>query len=614
MTKKLTILEKKNRKPASRACIFCHEKHLQCSNERPCKNCVKRNIGHECQDIVRKRAKYMNINKSTGRSGSVSSTGQIDTTNDNEYLSSNVGTSTATTPINFSNSSQPPQQVKANQQQPQPEAQQQQQQSIGFEGSPTNYDQMIPRVQYSTNTHNPMLNTTNDVLNRLLLEQNLSTNIISPNDLNPNNQDPNDMSLDPSLSNNSNINFSSNYLNQEYLMLGDIILHSKPSSPSPSNTSVSEYNNPSNSFTSPAGFVSPSTSLIQPQQIQPHQQVQNQQQHIHHKRKTLKDSRPFIALGFSNSFMDDEKNNSSTTDFLDNNSNLNSGNSNSTNIGNNNVSLNTSKNPIMKKLAQSATIPTEYISPLVTHHLYQSVQDIYTNNIMNFEYPHSYHSLTFFLKKRFSGNNLSPEEKQVKRSNLLIILKLIASYRPTFISAHKSLLKPYDLQFLEMCFQRSLIDYEKLSQLNSSPTIIWRRTGEIVSITDDLLSLLGYNLADIISKRTFIMELMYDDESIINYFKLFKSVAIGNLNSSIFTKCKLIKNQNKILETSSSNSPSLNINHHRNNSIDSGGDECNLYIEFCSVWTVKRDLFDIPMLIIGQFLPILPAGDGVRMY
>ena len=40
----------------------------------------------------------------------------------------------------------------------------------------------------------------------------------------------------------------------------------------------------------------------------------------------------------------------------------------------------------------------------------------------------------------------------------------------------------------------------------------------------------------------------------------------------------------------------------------------NTYIEFCSVWTVKRDLFDIPMLIIGQFLPILPAGDGVRMY
>ena len=237
-------------------------------------------------------------------------------------------------------------------------------------------------------------------------------------------------------------------------------------------------------------------------------------------------------------------------------------------------------------------IPYEYVLPLETHNLYRRVQDIYEKAIVEFEYPHSYHLLTRFLKQRFLGNTLPLEAKQRKRANLLIILRLIASYRPTFISAHKLLLKPYDFQFLEMLFQRSLIDCENLAQRNPSPTIIWRRTGEIVSLSDGLMSLLGLTERDILSKRTFIMELMYDDESIVNYFKLFKSVAVGNLHLSINTRCKLIKKEG--------------LQHFEDQESD--------YIEFCSVWTVKRDLFDIPMLIVGQFLPMFPPSEGMRMY
>ncbi|ODV64645.1 hypothetical protein HYPBUDRAFT_183247 [Hyphopichia burtonii NRRL Y-1933] len=400
MTKKLSALEKKNRKPASRACVFCHSKHLQCSNERPCKNCIKRNLGHECRDVIRKKAKYLKKNEG----------------------------------------------AKVKTEEGEEEEEEEEERSEENE---------IKEVKDTD-----------------------STESIS--------------------------NFNSNYLNQEYLMLGDILINSKPSSPTPSSTTIS----PSNIYI-------------------------NQ----------LNESRPFILLGNSNQFYQFKQNESN-----------------------------------------------DYISPLISHHLYQTVQDIYSNNIINFDYPQSYHLLTKFLKTRFSGNELTNQEKINKRKKLLIILRLIASYRPTFISAHKSLLKPFDLQFLEMSFQRSLIDYENLSKLNSSPTIIWRRTGEIVSISNDLINLLGFNLSHILSKRTFIMELMYDDESIVNYFKLFKSVAVGNLHLSIKTNCKLINfnnSDNKIL---------------------------NDFIEFCSVWTVKRDLFDLPMLIVGQFLPILPAGEGVRMY
>ena len=62
-------------------------------------------------------------------------------------------------------------------------------------------------------------------------------------------------------------------------------------------------------------------------------------------------------------------------------------------------------------------------------------------------------------------------------------------------------------------------------------------------------------------------------------------MAVGNLHLSIITKCKLMKNSSAAFNNEAS---------------DVADRE---YIEFCSAWTVTRDPFDIPMLIIGQFLP-----------
>lgn len=320
-------------------------------------------------------------------------------------------------------------------------------------------------------------------------------------------------------------NFNLNFLNQEYMMLGDLIL--KPLSPSSFDVS-----------SAPPPLVSPNFLEMD---------------------SDLK-SRPFISLGDAR---DEEL---MLREF--------------------NFDINLVDKP-------------QYVSPLISHHIYQTVQDIYSNKIINFDYPLLYHLLTFFLRSRFSFQNkdLTLDERARKRQNLLIILKLIASYRPTFISAHKSLFQPFDFQFLEMSFQRCLLDYENLSRLNASPTIIWRRTGEIVSMSNDLVNLLGLSISDVLLKRTFIMELMYDDESIVEYFRLFKSVAVGNLHLTIVTRCKLIKRSgdSRIANT---------------NTLLQDLD----YIEFSSVWTVKRDLFDLPMVIVGQFLPVFPSREGMRAY
>lgn len=461
MTKRLTPQEKKARKPALRACTFCHSKHLQCNNTRPCVNCVKRNIGHECHDATRKRAKYM----------APEDAGYLLPAHPSHPPSHNH-TSLNHTSHNHANHNH------AN------HASQHQHQ---HQGRPGQGQSLSPYTEM-------------DVSSSISTVRNLEE---SP-------------SPTPST---TATNFNSNFLNQEYMMLSDLLL--RPLSPS--------------SFEYPA--------LAPPPLVLP-----NFLSDMDNDTTT----RPFIALGHR----DDE---SRLSDLHFDNTTVDK---------------------------------PQYVLPLVSHHIYQTVQDIYSNKIINFDYPLSYHLLTFFLKERFSVNDteILLDERARKRNNLLIILKLIASYRPTFISAHKSLFQPFDFQFLEMSFQRCLLDYENLLRLNASPTIIWRRTGEIVSISNDLVGLLGLSISTILSKRTFIMELMYDDESIVEYFRLFKSVAVGNLHLTIVTRCKLIK----LLSSDTRNVSKTNT---KIKDVD--------FIEFSSVWTVKRDLFDLPMVIVGQFLPVL---------
>ncbi|GAV27640.1 hypothetical protein PMKS-001108 [Pichia membranifaciens] len=203
-----------------------------------------------------------------------------------------------------------------------------------------------------------------------------------------------------------------------------------------------------------------------------------------------------------------------------------------------------------------------YTSPLIMRHVIKQPDDIYLTSIVKaYQYPKAYHALIAYLKKRFN------------KRQLLEIAKCMAKYRPSFISATKSLYEN-DLIFTERSFQRTLLEYENLISMSPSPTIIWRRTGEIVALTNEFAVMTGYSRMSLLSKRTYIVELM-DDESTINYFRSFSEFAFGDLNATYVTDCNLRKAED------------------------------DNYLRCCCVWTIKRDVFDIPMLIVGQFLPVL---------
>lgn len=566
MTKKLTPQEKKNRKPAVRACVFCHQKHLQCSNERPCKNCVKRNIAHGCQDIVRKRVKYLT---GEGVPGAVSNK---QSTPRKKLKTGPVSTSVSpmdsvkselTTPVESSNHFPPPMSSSVDAlpttQHSAIEIPPNDQPISDILEVPPLFDSshMISSEAPETNitlttqnliTPDPLLfhtntvsNTTTDVLNKLLNDNYETESMLSANNSNGDHLLGMAHTLSGHLSNGQQ--FQSNYLNEEYMMLGDIILQSKQASPSPSNTSTSE-NNTNTLSPSSFGYI---LNINFEDFNQPKRKVVQK----------LKDSRPFISLGFTADLAPHDNNNN--TDYYDDKMT-------------NNITGKTEEGPGNPIINYNTKFTTDYVPPSITNNLYKTASDLYSKELKNFYYPLSYHALTKLLKVIFGGNDLSPEEKQEKRSKLLIILKLIASYRPTFIAAHRDLIQE-DLLMLEMTLQRSLLDYKKLAELNSSPTIMWRRTGEIISITEDMALLLEHLLFDLLKERRFIFELM-DDNSIVDYFNLFANIAVGNLKSVIQTAIQM--------KTKSSN-----------------------LIKFTCVFTIKRDIFDIPMIVIGQFLPIV---------
>lgn len=117
--------------------------------------------------------------------------------------------------------------------------------------------------------------------------------------------------------------------------------------------------------------------------------------------------------------------------------------------------------------------------------------------------------------------------------------------------------------FVERSFQRTLIELEKLISFSGTPTLVWRRTGEIVLVgteftllsewrREDLLSrdrfttVEGVNAAeDIIKekkasrgKKRYIFEI-FDQDSLVEYYESFAQHAFES--SSAVSDCFFVR-------------------------------------------------------------------------
>ncbi|KAF7717634.1 Transcription activator of gluconeogenesis acuK [Penicillium ucsense] len=259
--------------------------------------------------------------------------------------------------------------------------------------------------------------------------------------------------------------------------------------------------------------------------------------------------------------------------------------------------------------------------------IYESVKEPYG-------YTSGFHNLTACIQRRFS-----PQKT-------LRIAKALASIRPSFIATTKTLNRD-DLIFMEKCFQRTLFEYEDFINACGTPTIVCRRTGEIAAVGKEFSILTGWKKDVLLGKEpnlnvntgasslpqsgttsrgsftprssapensgrpqpVFLAELL-DDDSVVEFYEDFARLAFGDSRGSVMTRCKLLKYKTKEEEGASSEEYGKWNNHIRKGGIAGeagmnqlGSKDGKVECAYC--WTVKRDVFDIPMLIVMNFLPCI---------
>ncbi|GMM33756.1 Ert1 protein [Saccharomycopsis crataegensis] len=194
---------------------------------------------------------------------------------------------------------------------------------------------------------------------------------------------------------------------------------------------------------------------------------------------------------------------------------------------------------------------------------FKEPEEIYSQVKKPFSYTTGFHLLVVYLRHRFHND----------KTVLVKLVKSMAQYRPSF-TAQVMTLKEEDLIFMEQCFQRALLEYHKYLSISGTPTVIWRRTGQISFVSEEFTMLTGWSVEMLLSKITFVVELM-DDESVIGYFELFSKIAYEDYKGAGMIECVLVNPK---------------------------GDK-KIRTKCC--WTLKRDVFGIPMMIIGNFLPLI---------
>lgn len=208
--------------------------------------------------------------------------------------------------------------------------------------------------------------------------------------------------------------------------------------------------------------------------------------------------------------------------------------------------------------------PAPHVSPALPAHLAprrrRDPETVYASVTHPFSYTPGYHGLIAYLKSRFD------------RPHLMRVARAMAAFRPSFIACTKTL-KEEDLIFMEKCFQRTLLEYEKFISYSGTPTIVWRRTGQVAAVGKEFCILTGWTKEQLLGKRTFMVEFM-DDHSVVEYYEGFSKLAFGDSRGATMMECTLLSPTGRKIPTA------------------------------CT-WTIKRDVFDIPMMIVGNFLPIL---------
>ena len=262
--------------------------------------------------------------------------------------------------------------------------------------------------------------------------------------------------------------------------------------------------------------------------------------------------------------------------------------------------------------------------------IYESVKEPYP-------YTKGFHNMVSVLRTRLPTNKLYR------------IAKALGEIRPSFIACTKDLTRE-DLIFMEKCFQRTLVEFDDFLQHCCCPTIVCRRSGEVAAVNKEFTALTGWTKDVLLGKEknkhvrgemqsngsrqepedagqskalnslisntsseeddgrllpVFLPELL-DDDSIVEFYKDYSQLAFEDSRGKVQRSCRLVKYRTqeplRVKEEASQKGPRTGMLSNRVSKIDSEHgisrieQDGKVSCTYC--WTIKRDVFDIPMMII----------------
>ncbi|PMD29085.1 hypothetical protein L207DRAFT_550047 [Hyaloscypha variabilis F] len=618
------------RKKARRACFACQRAHLTCGDERPCQRCIKRGLADACQDGVRKKAKYLHDAPPEAlRPVLGPNYNQVNNTRNNGPPTTSTSASD-TSPIGgfFTQPDTSPAYNIFAAPQPQMPPPMQARLSYGSQQSP-----MSPTFQNQLNRQSMsgLSQVSND-------PQAFAGALFDPSN--------------PALFNFDleGLNFGNHYGALEFGMLNHM---SSGAAETPSKDSISSsvglgdmnYNNGQQVYN--MGQF----GQVYPQDIVPDYSGQNQMFNVHqglphayaiatgpqsHHSPSTDASPGASGLGFDSS--------PTTTTYTP-----------STTPHQANVSQRPAKRQETKgpsgKLGPASVLGKRSRDP---SSIYDTVHEPYP-------YTTGFHTLTAFLQRRFSAAktlriakalaSIRPSfiscTKTLGRQDLIFMEKcfqrtlfeyehfMIDCATPTIVCRRTGEIAASNREFTLLTGWKNNVLLGKEPNLNvntgrtnseggSSGPASLGNTGRAGFATPRMRPL---SLADAQGKESrpqpvFLAELL-DDDSVVEFYEDFARLAFGDSRGSVTTKCRLLKYQSKD-ELESSRSPEqkdpilksrrsepggiggmgnrvreIDGEHGIKNRTKDGKIDCS----YC--WTVKRDVFDIPMLIVMNFLPCI---------
>ncbi|OBT66900.1 hypothetical protein VE03_04223 [Pseudogymnoascus sp. 23342-1-I1] len=614
------------RKKARRACFACQRAHLTCGDERPCQRCIKRNLADACQDGVRKKAKYLHDappealrpvlgpNYNAGRNGRTPSQAPTTAASDSSPGVGGFFPQVTTSPTY----SMPFQQIRQPQMAPpMPDA-------MPFMTNPSPLspsfvgNQQLQGLSSSMTPAKIEMPETNPFANALF---------------DPSNPALFNFDLD-------SLNFGNHYGAMEFSMLNHMSSGAAETPPQDQQGSSHGSFDAGNMYNNAA---------VQYNQLYPQQRDamlsdygslarQDSSGNIYNLPPTHHLPRAFaIETGpMSNASPSTDANASPQQSSLifDTSPKTSFTQSATTRPGKRQNQGDTPQKPVPK--FQSVMAPTKRG---------RDPSSIYSSVTEPYSYTTGFHALTAFIQRRFSANAT------------LRIAKSLGSIRPSFISCTKTLNRE-DLIFMEKCFQRTLFEYEDFMRDCSTPTLVCRRSGEVAAVNKEFSLLTGWGKNVLMGREknenvnrgrsgdatgtasagssqggrsgmatprirpqaidaqpgrpsyVLLAELM-DDDSVVEFYEDFARLAFGDSRGSVRRKCKLLKYQTK--ETGGAEEGERPREERpvgeRVSRIDGewgiGRLEKDGKLDCSYCWTVKRDVFDIPMLIVMNFLPCI---------